>query len=102
MKLLVFGDIMGRKGRELVVRFLPALRERYAPDFCIANTENLTQGRGPTADHLILLEELGFDIFTGGNHLFSHIDKLQAYLDRPDSPQIRPYNYFSHPDYPVP
>ena len=45
MKVLVFGDIYGRKGRELLTRYLPELRTQYAPDFIVANTENITNGK---------------------------------------------------------
>lgn len=81
---------------------MPELRERYAPDLMIANTENLTQGKGPVPSHLDELEALGFDVFTAGNHTFAHIAELRPYIDRPDSPQIRALNYFEHPSYPVP
>jgi calcineurin-like phosphoesterase len=40
MKILLLGDIVGRSGREAVVEKLPAIRERLALDFVVANGEN--------------------------------------------------------------
>lgn len=45
MKILIFGDVYGRKGRELITTNLPKLQEQYAPDFVIANSENVTNGK---------------------------------------------------------
>ncbi len=65
MKILVFGDIYGRKGRELLETYLPELHKQHAPDFVIANSENLTNGKGPTVKHLEELAAFGIDGFTG-------------------------------------
>ena len=48
MKVLFFGDVFGKPGRTVVQRFLPQLMEEFSPDFCIANGENIAQGRGVT------------------------------------------------------
>jgi metallophosphoesterase (TIGR00282 family) len=102
MKILIFGDIFGRMGRELVATHLPALREKYAPDFIVGNSENVTSGVGPVPEHVAELQTLGFDCLTGGNHTFSHIKDLGPELEKPDTIQIRPANYFEAPKYPIP
>lgn len=89
-------------GRELVARHMPALRERYAPDFCVANSENLTSGGGPVPAHVAFMRDLGFDCLTGGNHTFSHIRELAEEFENPDTIQIRPANYYDAPGYPIP
>ncbi len=99
MKILVFGDIYGRKGRELLARYLPELRTQYVPDFIVANTENLTNGKGPTPTHLEELRGIGFDAFTGGNHSFTHFEEIGKYMDQSESPQIRPANFYSTAQY---
>jgi calcineurin-like phosphoesterase len=80
MKILAFGDLFGQKGRLLAERYVPELRARYAPDLLLANTENLTQGKGPVPQHLEELQALGFDAFTGGNHIFAHMAELPPIL----------------------
>jgi metallophosphoesterase (TIGR00282 family) len=67
-KVLFFGDIVGALGRTGVIRALPILRERHAPDLVIANVENLAHGAGVTAQTLNDLVAAGVDAFTGGNH----------------------------------
>lgn len=89
-------------GRELVARHLPKLREDFSPDFVIANSENITSGKGPVPEHVAFMKDLGFDCLTGGNHVFSHVKDLAEELANPDSIQIRPANYYEVPGYPIP
>lgn len=89
-------------GRELVARHLLELKEKYAPDFIVGNSENLTSGKGPVPAHVNEFEAMGFDCLTGGNHVFSHIRELKSELERPDTIQIRPANYYEAPGYPIP
>lgn len=89
-------------GRELVARHLPAIRSEFSPDFLIANSENLTSGKGPVPEHVAFMRDLGFDCLTGGNHVFSHVKDLAAELSDPRSIQIRPANYYEVPGYPIP
>lgn len=83
MIVLFFGDVIGALGRSAIVKILPTLKKRYAPDFTIANVENLAHGVGVTAQTLNELAMAGVDAFTGGNHswgnplgtpLFDHAD----------------------------
>ncbi|MDP2104272.1 MAG: TIGR00282 family metallophosphoesterase, partial [Candidatus Gracilibacteria bacterium] len=102
MKILIFGDIFGRTGRRMVADNIGALRDKYNPDFIIGNSENITAGKGPTAKHVQTMQDLGFDVLTGGNHMFSNLKAGEDLFNNPDSIQIRPANYFAHPDYRVP
>lgn len=102
MNILVFGDVFGRKGREMVAKFLGELKDRYSPDFIIANSENMTSGMGPIPKHLEEMRALGIDAFTGGNHIFSHLSDIGPYMDAPGSVQIRPANYYEVPGYEIP
>lgn len=92
LKLLIFGDIVGRLGREALRRALPELKEKYAPDLILANVENLAHGKGASEKTLDELKVLGVDMFTSGNHIFVKKEVYPA-LDAPDSPVIRPANY---------
>lgn len=48
------------------------------------------------------MKELGFDVLTGGNHVFSNLKDSGDVFSDPESIQIRPANYLEHPDYPIP
>jgi metallophosphoesterase (TIGR00282 family) len=90
LRLLFIGDIIGHPGRRALRRFLPRLREKYSPDFIVANAENAAGGVGITEE--IGTELLGLvDVLTSGNHVW---DKKEAlpYLDR-EPRLLRPANY---------
>jgi len=88
--ILIIGDIIGHPGRRALRKFLPRLREKYSPDFIVANAENAAGGVGITEE--IGTELLGLvDVLTSGNHVW---DKKEAlpYLDR-EPRLLRPANY---------
>jgi metallophosphoesterase (TIGR00282 family) len=74
MKILFIGDIYGKTGRDTLKRQLPLLRQRYSPDWVIANGENVTAGNGLSARHARFLKDCGVDVVTTGNHIFSRAD----------------------------
>ena len=90
MKILIIGDIYGKAGREALAEFLPQLKERFKPDWVIANGENTTAGNGLSARHAKFLKDCGVDIITTGNHLFARLDWPQV-VER-DSSILRPHN----------
>ncbi|HPV70832.1 MAG TPA: TIGR00282 family metallophosphoesterase [Candidatus Magasanikbacteria bacterium] len=90
-KVLIFGDIVGKTGRQAVAKILPGLKKQFHPNLIIANVENLAHGTGATPKTLTLLEEAGVKVFTGGDHIFAKPDVTKIF-DREDSPLIRPAN----------
>ncbi len=89
MKILFFGDIVGRPGREAVLENINRLRKEYGAEVCIANAENAAGGFGLTREHAELLSRAGVDVFTMGNHVWSK----KEVIDLMDSmPVIRPHN----------
>ena len=46
MNILFIGDIVGKPGLEMVTTILKSLLEKHRIDFCVANGENLTEGKG--------------------------------------------------------
>ena len=76
----------------MLARYLPGLRVKYSPDVVIANSENISHGRGPRMNQIQWLEEQGVDIFTGGNHTLDSMEDIRGYLDNPASKQLRPDN----------
>ncbi len=89
MKILFFGDIVGRAGREAVLENINMLRKQYAADVCVANGENAAGGFGLTREHAELLARAGVDVFTTGNHVWSK----KEIIDLMDTmPVLRPHN----------
>lgn len=94
MKVLVFGDIYGRVGREALTRELGTLKKKYQADFVIANIENATAGRGPVSEHAQDIEKLWVDVMTWGDHIFDNVPNINTYLNKKDSILIRPANFY--------
>ncbi len=92
LKILMFGDISGRIGRNAVAKILPSLKKNLDPDLVIANAENIAHGVGITEKTLNELAEAGVDFFTSGDHVF---DKKEAIgiLENKNSSLIRPANF---------
>ena len=91
MRILFFGDIVGKPGRQALKELLPALRREHAPDVVIANGENASGGIGLTAETLRELLGMGIDVLTTGNHVWKHRD-LYGPLDK-EPRLLRPANY---------
>ncbi len=100
MVILVFADIFGRPGRRAVAHALPELKAKYQPDILIANVENLAGGRGVSRKTLNELKELGFHVFTSGNHLWDN-KEVFGLLDS-EKTFFRPANFSNPPGDPCP
>jgi calcineurin-like phosphoesterase len=82
-RLLFIGDIVGKPGREMVRRGLPALVAHHGIDFTIVNGENSAAGFGITPDIADDLFEYGVHVITGGNHSW---DRRRSSRISPSSP----------------
>lgn len=91
MNIVFIGDIYGSPGRAGLRKALPAIRERHAPDFIIANGENSAGGKGITPRIAKELLDLGVDVLTGGNHSFA-VRGSEALHDEEDR-LLRPANF---------
>ena len=92
MKILFFGDIIGKIGRQAIKEILPKLKKEYQPDLVVANVENLAHGIGVTKKTLDEMIEAGIDFFTSGNHIFKK-PEAEELLKANDSVILRPANY---------
>lgn len=92
MKVLFFGDIVGKGGRKAVKSVLPGLVKDIKPDFIFGNVENLAHGKGITEKTILQLEAAGFDAFSSGNHIFQRKEGLDL-LQKKDTNILRPANY---------
>lgn len=90
IKIMFFGDIVGKAGRMAVNKYLSGMSEDK-PDFVIANAENASHGFGLTQKNYNELLSYGIDCFTAGNHIW---DKREIfnYIDTADR-LVRPINY---------
>jgi len=94
MTILVFGDIVGKVGREALIKALPSLKAKYAPDLVIANAENLAHGKGANKSSIVEMRAAGVDVFTSGNHIFDNKGVFDVWSDPVlKDCLIRPYNY---------
>lgn len=89
IKIIFFGDIVGKPGRYAVRDFLADNKEKY--DFVIANVENASHGFGLTEKNYNDFIEYGIDAMTCGNHIWDKKD-IYTYIDNADK-LIRPINY---------
>ena len=71
MNILFIGDIVGRPGREYIVRNLNRIKKENNIDVCIANGENASHGNSITVASANELWNAGVDVFTMGNHTFN-------------------------------
>lgn len=94
MKILFFGDIVGKIGRKAIVKILPELKKEFEPDLVIANVENLAHGTGITKKTLCEIGNVGVDFFTSGNHVFKKPEANEILSDS-TSNLIRPANYIA-------
>lgn len=98
LKVLFFGDVVGRPGREALKSVLASdgvYFEQYKAelnsDFVIVNAENASHGFGLTLKNHDELLSYGVNCLTSGNHIWDKKDVYQ-YIDNSNA-LIRPYNY---------
>ena len=91
MKIVFIGDIVGKNGREAVIKKIPELRSRYEPDAVICNAENAAAGYGLTKKIANELFETGVDVITLGNHSWDQKEMLSFIEECPKI--IRALNY---------
>jgi metallophosphoesterase (TIGR00282 family) len=91
VRILFFGDIVGRPGRQAVSEVLPRWRSTYQPDIVIANGENAASGVGISPSAAEELFGAGINVLTLGNHTFSKKEAVRLLED--DTRVLRPANY---------
>ena len=89
IKIIFFGDIVGKPGRTAVRDFLSHNKEKY--DFVVANIENASHGFGLTEKNYNEFLEYGIDAMTCGNHIWDKKD-IYSYIEKADR-LVRPINY---------
>lgn len=99
MNVLFLGDIVGKKGREVIRDLLPVLKKEYNPDVIIANAENSAHGKGITFNVYNELIGYGIDCLTMGNHtyskreIFDHISEMDRMVTPSNHNQTNESDY---------
>lgn len=92
IKIIFFGDIVGKIGRKAVGECLAEMKAQdTAHNFVIANVENASHGFGLTEKNYKELSNYGIDCMTSGNHIWDK-KEIFNYIDTADK-LIRPINY---------
>ena len=89
IKIIFFGDIVGKPGRNAVRDFLQETSQKY--DFVIANVENASHGFGLTQKNYNDFLEYGINCMTCGNHIWDKKD-VYSYIEE-STCLVRPINY---------
>lgn len=91
MRILFFGDVVGRSGRDAVLHHLPSLKEEFQPDALIVNVDNAAGGFGTNADICQEFFAAGADVLTGGDHIWDQKD-IPTYIAK-EPRLLRPHNF---------
>ena len=89
IKVIFFGDVVGKPGRFAVRDYLAENSQKY--DFVIANIENASHGFGLTEKNYNDFKTYGVNCMTCGNHIWDKKD-IYTYIDSADC-LLRPINY---------
>src|SRR5580704_8243885 len=91
MRVLFFGDVVGRSGRDALNAQLPKLIAQLGAEFVVVNAENVAGGFGLTPELAKELFAAGADVLTTGNHVWDQ-RAIIPFLAR-DSRVLRPANF---------
>jgi hypothetical protein len=91
MNFLFLGDIVGRSGRDIVLKELPNIINNENIDFVIANGENAAGGYGITKKICDELFASGVNVITSGNHIWDQ--KETADFISEEKRLLRPLNF---------
>ena len=89
--ILFIADLVGEPGLQITEKLLPGLLRQYKVDFCIANGENVTDGKGISERDLARMLGIGIDLVTSGNHIWDTFKSVNVL--KKDTRVLRPANY---------
>jgi metallophosphoesterase (TIGR00282 family) len=91
MKILFFGDVFGKPGRQALKAAIMKLKAEHVPDFIVVNGENAAHGKGITPLIVDEFFQMEVDVITTGNHAWDQREIFETFAkcDR----LLRPQNY---------
>ncbi len=90
MRLLFYGDLVAKSGKDILKATLPALKKEFQADVVVANGENSAGGLGINAQSMREMFDAGVNVITLGNHVWSKDDTYDLLGNNPRL--IRPGN----------
>ncbi len=100
MKVLYFGDVFSKPGRDAVKVGIRKLVPAHGIDFVVVNGENMCHGNGILPEMADEFFALGVDVITTGNHAWDQ-KQIIPYMATTQR-LIRPANYPDDPRYKTP
>jgi metallophosphoesterase (TIGR00282 family) len=91
MKILYFGDVVGKPGRQALKLRAQALAASEGADLLVANCENSSGGIGVDPGSARDLFSAGIDVLTSGNHIW-HRREIYDFLEESER-LLRPANF---------
>lgn len=91
LNILFIGDIIGEPGLKYVEENLKKIKETYNIHFTIANSENLSGGKGFLDKDVKRAFDAGINCLTGGNHTFSKLQSIDILKE--EVRMLRPANH---------
>jgi metallophosphoesterase (TIGR00282 family) len=91
LRILIIGDIVGKRGRWAVSQILPDFVLDHSIDFVIANVENAAGGFGITENISKKIRSYGVNVQTSGNHIWDR-PEIKYVLSKSEY-LLRPANY---------
>lgn len=92
LKMLLFGDVVGKPGVALIHKWLPQLKEKYHADFVVVNGENAAKnGKGLTLSIAQEFVAAGASMITTGNHIWGQEETRTSLNNYPSV--LRPLNF---------
>lgn len=79
LSIVFLGEIVGKTGVFTLKSTLPEIRQRFAPDFIIANADSATGGAGLGIQHAVYLRKLGIDCVVMGEAAYYKPDMTEFY-----------------------
>ena len=83
MKFLIIGDIVGASGINKVKEEIPKIVKENNIDAVIVNGENSAAGKGIRIKEYDILDNLGVDVITMGNHIYYRKEMAVEYIKLP-------------------
>ena len=96
MRILYFGEIVGKAGVYCVKSALDDVKDEYRADLVIGNADGATGGFGVGKNHSVYLNKLGLELLTTGEQVYykkdivPHIDKAPYMVRAANFPPKNP------------
>ena len=91
LNLLFIGDIVGKPGRVMLTKALPALIARWNLHLVVANAENAAGGSGLNEQCFEDITQAGVDVLTMGDHIYKK-KEIMPLFEKSDR-ILRPANF---------